>query len=188
VEDGVQVQHEARRDRWRDCGCDAGHWRGAGRRYSRARHLGDDAAGAPGCDFSYAGGTDCGQNVDPATGEMAHLYHVTLGNLAFCTPGHAICSNPQPGWGLKNTGGFQNLQGGRYWYGTEDAGSPEPISSAWMFQPLDGLQERQAKVTDFPLAMAVRPGDVAAVPEPQTYAMLLLGLGAVLVAVRRRPL
>jgi hypothetical protein len=36
-------------------------------------------------------------------------------------------------------------------------------------------------------AVAVRSGDIAAaVPEPQTYALLALGLGAVLLAVRRR--
>lgn len=36
-------------------------------------------------------------------------------------------------------------------------------------------------------AMAVRPGDVAAVPEPQTYAMMLLGLGALMVTARKQP-
>jgi len=36
--------------------------------------------------------------------------------------------------------------------------------------------------------VAVRSGDVAAVvPEVQTYAMLLAGLGALAVVVRRRP-
>jgi hypothetical protein len=35
--------------------------------------------------------------------------------------------------------------------------------------------------------MAVRPGDVMApVPEPETYAMLLLGLGVVCAISRRR--
>ncbi len=35
-------------------------------------------------------------------------------------------------------------------------------------------------------AVAVRPGDIAAVPEPQTYALMLLGVGALLLAKRRR--
>jgi len=36
-------------------------------------------------------------------------------------------------------------------------------------------------------AVAVRPGDVAApIPEPQTYAMMLLGMTVLMVAVRRR--
>lgn len=143
--------------------------------------------GAPGCDYSYASGTDCRYNVDTATSEMAHLYYVTLGNLAYCPPGTAACFGapgaPQPGWGLTNTGGFQNLQSSAYWSGTEYAPVP---SDAWFFGAYDGYQEFFGKRVQL-LAMAVRPGDVAAVPEPQTYAMLLLGLSAVMVAVRRRP-
>ncbi len=78
--------------------------------------------GAPGCDFSYAGGTDCGYNVQTATSEMAHLYYVSLGNLAYCPPGDATCAGgPQAGWGLTNTGNFQNLQPYVYWSGTEYA-------------------------------------------------------------------
>lgn len=38
------------------------------------------------------------------------------------------------------------------------------------------------------LALAVRPGDVAAtVPEPQTYGLVLMALSALLLARRRRP-
>jgi hypothetical protein len=48
-----------------------------------------------------------------------------------------------------------------------------------------GSQGDHAK-SDTYFAVAVRPGNVPAVPEPQTYAMLLLGMSAVLVAVRRR--
>ena len=65
-------------------------------------------SGAPGCDFSLAGGTDCGYNVQTQVGsaysEWAHLYDVTLGNLAYCPPGDATCAGgPQIGWGLTNT-------------------------------------------------------------------------------------
>ena len=35
-------------------------------------------------------------------------------------------------------------------------------------------------------ALAVRPGDVAVVPEPQTYALLMLGLTGLAVARRQR--
>lgn len=143
--------------------------------------------GAPGCDFSFAGGTDCGYNVDTASSEMAHLYYVTLGNLSPCPPGNPTCSGagvPQPGSGLTNTGGFQNLDPTYYWSGTEYAPSP---GLAWQFVTIYGYQHFQCSSGFGAFAMAVRPGDVAAVPEPQTYAMLLLGLGAVLLAARRRP-
>lgn len=38
--------------------------------------------GASGCDFSF-NNTDCGYNVDPATGELARLWDVSLGNTPF---------------------------------------------------------------------------------------------------------
>lgn len=143
--------------------------------------------GAPGCDFSCVG-TGCGYNVDTASSEMAHLYYVTLGNLAYCPPEKASCFGagvPQPGWGLTNTGGFQNLQAFAYWSSTGYAPDPDRV---WYSDAYGGLQYDDYKYdTEYVYAMAVCPGDVAAVPEPQTHAMLLLGLGAVTVAARRRP-
>jgi PEP-CTERM motif len=143
--------------------------------------------GAPGCDWSYAGGTDCGYNVDTATSEMAHLYYVTLSNLAFCPPGDATCAGgPQAGWGLTNTGGFQNFPSNSYsyWSGLEYAPS---WYDAWFFYPDYGIQGH-ADWHFAGYALAVRPGDVAAVvPEPQTYALMLMGIGALMLALRRRP-
>ena len=87
--------------------------------------------GAPGCDFSYSGGTDCGYNVQTATSEMAHLYYVSLGNLPYCPPGDTTCAGgPQAGWGLTNVGNFQNLQPYYYWSGTEYAPT---LDGAWFF-------------------------------------------------------
>ncbi len=41
---------------------------------------------------------------------------------------------------------------------------------------------------DYPgYAMAVRAGDVAAIPEPQTYALMLAGLAGLALVARRRP-
>ena len=59
-----------------------------------------------GCNFSFAGGTDCGYNVDTASSEMAHMFYVTLGNLALCPPGNVTCSVSQPGFGLSDTADF----------------------------------------------------------------------------------
>jgi hypothetical protein len=146
--------------------------------------------GEPGCDYSYAGGTDCGHNVQTKSGstvysELAHLFFTTLGNKSFCPPGQATCDffDPQVGWGLSNTGNFQNLQPRDYWTGTEY----EPIPrAAWAFIAGAGIQLFGGK-SDELLAIAVRPGDVvAAIPEPETYALMLTGLTAMVVMQRRR--
>jgi hypothetical protein len=154
--------------------------------------------GPVGCDISYVGGTDCGYNVQTKSGdptkyepgqtvysEMAHLFFVTLANKAYCAPGGCM-NGPQPGWGLTNTGDFQNMGPVDYWSGLEYEYPPDPTSIAWKFDANFGYQFYAGKVSLL-YAMAVHPGDVPAVPEPQAYAMLLLGLGAVLVVARRRP-
>lgn len=137
--------------------------------------------GALGCNYSNAGGTDCGYNVQTATSEMAHLYYVSLGNLAYCPPGDATCAGgPQTGFGLTNIGDFQNLEPEAYWYGTDDTTNP---TVAWRIHTFNGEQYIAPKGIDLK-AMAVRPGDVLApinqVPEPGTLlltAAVLLGLG-----------
>ncbi len=139
--------------------------------------------GAIGCgEFTYDGSTDCGFNVPTRSGgitysEMAHLWYVTLGNKAYCdTAG----SCPQPGWGLTNTGDFEHFQS--YWYWSDVF---SPISNGWSFNFDQGFQVTEGAWYGF-YALAVRPGDVAAVPEPTTYALLLLGLAVLAVRQRRR--
>jgi hypothetical protein len=152
---------------------------------------------APSCQESFAGGTDCGWNVygseagrrgtvPPAntTGSpLAHMYYDTLGNLSYYEPGTG--SQNQPGWGLSNTGPFSNMRSSFFWSVTAFVPTPR---GAWMFYAQNGLQGHSANVFEH-YAVAVRPGDVLAVapvPEPGTYAMLLVGLGAVAVVARRR--
>jgi hypothetical protein len=143
--------------------------------------------GASGCDWSY-GGTDCGSNVQTISpdgqtvfSEMAHLFHVSLGNKSYYdTSGNSA----RPGWGLTNTGAFSNLQASVYWSGVVYA--PYPAVDAWLFGFNYGDQNYLYQSLQ-PYAVAVRPGDVtAAVPEPQTYALLLMGVAALLLKVRRR--
>lgn len=146
---------------------------------------------APGCNWSDAGGTDCGYNVQTEDGgaysEWAHLWYLTLGNLAYCPPGNTTCTGPgvpQPGWGLTNTAYFQKMQSGGYWSGT--AYAPGPAFGAWYFGTVDGSQVHgDQSLQGF--AVAVRPGDVfaGAVPEPSTVALLLAALGALTLARRR---
>lgn len=103
-----------------------------------------------------------------AGSQMGYLWYEVLGNTASS---------------FTNAGPFQNVKYYYYWSGTEYAPLP---SSAWGFGTLDGSQGSGGK--SFALyAVAVRPGDVAApIPEPQTWAMLMMGLGVVTVALRRR--
>lgn len=124
--------------------------------------------GTPGCNYAYMG-TDCGYNVNTTTGEMAHLYYEELHNLALF--------NSAGGWGaaggLANTGPFINLQGEKYWSGTEYLPG---ASEAGYFNFYSGGQLTGDKGYGM-YALAVSPGDIAAVPEPETYAMMLAGLG-----------
>jgi hypothetical protein len=77
---------------------------------------------------------------------------------------------------------FTNVQPRFYWSGTEVA----PGISAWFFRPESGNQGGGSLSNQF-FAVAVRPGGVAAsVPEPQTLALALLALGAMVVARRSR--
>ncbi len=79
---------------------------------------------------------------------------------------------------------FTNVQAADfYWSGTEST----PGISALASRPADG-SEFNGDEGILLFAVAVRPADVAAVPEPQSLALVLLALSAGAVAWRRRPL
>jgi hypothetical protein len=102
---------------------------------------------------------------------MGYMFYTELGNLA--------------GGPLSDKGPFQNMQPVYYWSGTDHATIP---GYPWVFGFIWGDQGFSIAGSSVS-AVAVRPGDVAAVvPEAQTWALMLAGLGAVAVASRRRPL
>lgn len=127
----------------------------------------------PNCAFDPA---PCTPGDAPSTSEMSSLFFSTLGNYV-----------PLVGYSLSNTGSFQNVQSSSYWLSNTLIANAR---SGWWFDTSTGNSDAPASVGPLFLqysAMAVRDGDVlAAVPEPETYLMLLTGLGLVGVMVRRR--
>jgi len=130
---------------------------------------------APGT--TYAGST---------ASELAYMYYQNLGNLGYYTPsGYYIgcgvsTSNPC----LDNVGPFIEIQTDVYWSGT--AVTPSNSPRAWNFYMGHGEQSFNYTFNYIKYsAWAVRPGDVAAVSEPETYALMLAGLGLLGVITRR---
>mgnify|MGYP003383219327 CR=1 FL=1 len=101
------------------------------------------------------------------------------------------CSNSEMGHmsynNLYDAGGygisFTNLQSYVYWSGTTD--SPGSVEYAWYYDFSSDRQDYYGTNGVF-YAWAVRPGNVALVPEPEAYAMLLAGLGLLGVVAKRR--
>jgi hypothetical protein len=127
--------------------------------------------------WGYDGTTTGGYNI--TTSEMGHLYYASLMNKGIVSTGGAF---PQPGWGLTNTGPFNNLLAHDYWSGTEYSFG---LDEAWYFYFYNGFQDRSGKV-NAGYALAVRPAEVSAVPVPAS--VLLLGSALIgLLGLRRKP-
>lgn len=129
--------------------------------------------GTPGCDFAFTG-TDCGFNVDTATGEMARMFFETLGNESYYTASGLY----NPGYGLTNTGPFLNLEPNYYWTSTIYALNGPYIDDAWFFEFDNGNQASDPTHFTF-YAWAVHDGDVGVAPAavPVPAAAWLFGSG-----------
>lgn len=122
------------------------------------------------CDSQPAGGSSgyfCNGS------EMGHLFYSELGGTA----GLSILTSADP-----DLAKFTNLQAFYYWSGTEYAPN---TGYAWTFRFSGGYQTVAGKSNGL-YALAVSPGDVAAVPEAETYALMLAGLGLIGWRMRRR--
>jgi hypothetical protein len=124
--------------------------------------------------FNYAGCTDS---------EMGHLYYLELGGVAYVE----LSTTHNDNYYL-----FQNIQNpinAAHWSSTEYSHSSSQ-HTVWGFDMDNGIQSVQGVATlggvGYGYAWAVRGGDVAAVPEPRTYVMFLVGLGLVGFTAPRR--
>ena len=117
------------------------------------------------------GGDSYGYNCTGS--EMGHLFYTELGGVA----GSSILTTHNTNLAL-----FQNVQSYYYWSGTEYA--PD-TTSAWLFNPGNGGQGSGYKGNPL-FALAVRPGQVAAVPVPAAAWLLGSGLLGLIGVARRR--
>lgn len=142
------------------------------------------------------GGGVCGYGVQTWTSDMAHMNMVTLGNASYSgyLGDYGIGPGIPDGTNLlSNTGPFSNLQGLGYWFSQDYSINPyntaEVEDLAWRYSFHAGRQDPLSK-SDHLYAWAVHSGDVgmmmAAVPEPETYALMLAGLSTVALVARRR--
>ena len=142
--------------------------------------------------FSTNGTTDVGFNITSVNSEMAHLANVDLiGMSQTCSPDSPVAP---PNCSQVNIGLFKNIQlvyayisGADVYPGSDDYrafvfNSPVSVNSVSFNYGYQGIAGKGYGA----VAMVLRDGDVAAVPEPETYAMLLAGLGLVGAIVRRR--
>ncbi len=109
--------------------------------------------------------------------DAAHLFYDVLGNL----PGVDQAGNPQAP--VRNQGAF-GTDGvpAMIWLSGAHATHADYAYNFSFFAGINGESTKDGLIG----AMAVRNGDVLAVPEPETYAMLLGGLALVGFVARKR--
>lgn len=122
-----------------------------------------------------AGGSSYGYGCTGS--EMGHLFYSELGGTA----GQSILTNSD-----SDLAKFTNFQAHSFYWSGTDAPNTD---AAWFFGFGNGGQSADYKDHIIYYALAVSPGDVgavAAVPEAQTYALMLAGLGLIGWRARRR--
>lgn len=144
--------------------------------------------GGAGCQSGFSGSTDCGENVDTASSELAHLFHATLGNLSWRdTTGAARSGTQGVDFGLANDADFDGVEAARYWSGTSSYRLVFGLQQTGQvsFDFLNGTQGITAtNGNSVGRAWLVHDGDigsaVASVPTPGSLALA----GAALLALR----
>ncbi|MDP2810922.1 MAG: FxDxF family PEP-CTERM protein [Rhodocyclaceae bacterium] len=146
------------------------------------------AYGMHNSNYAKDGSQDVGYNITSPHSELSYMYYVNLGLKGYYSPA-GVYQSDYGATGTGDVGLVKNLQGryqgASYWSGTVYAAAGYP-GHAWHFITSLGLQHGGTMSGVGLYAWAVRPGDVAAVPEPETYGMLLAGLGLLGFVARRR--
>lgn len=142
--------------------------------------------------FQYDGMSDNGFNISATSSELGYMFFVNLGLPAEYdkngAPQHPY-GVPAPYTQEANVGPVHNLKNIAYWTQTYYAG-PENGYDMWVFSMNRGSQDPYGKGYGL-VPWPVIDGDVAAVPEPSVFALLLAGGCIVvtrkLVGARRSP-
>ena len=147
--------------------------------------------GGLGCQFGTSGSTDCGENVDTASSELASMFHDTLGNISNRDSSGAFRAGAAgTDWGLVNSADFDGLDLVGYWSSTTSYrlifGVPQ--AGQVVFDMRTGSQSI-APPSASRAAWLVHDGDIgsavtSAVPLPGSLGLAALGLA--LLARRRR--
>ena len=121
------------------------------------------------------GGMNCSES------EMGYMFYNYLGGNAFES---VLDQSGDSAQEMTNLALFTNVSDRFYWTGTA-----LNDDSAWHFATYDGSQSSNTSKWQEFRVVAVRDGDVGSVthvPEPETWALMLAGLGAMGVIARRR--
>ena len=147
-----------------------------------------DADGLVNGAWTSDGSTDYGFNITSTQSELSYMFYVNLGNPGSFTPSGALSGcNAASSYCLNNTGPFINLLPRSYWAGPLFSRIPNSNpTDVWNFYMYNGYQTFGGISFEPNFAWAVRDGDVAAVPEAETYALMLAGLGLIGWRARRR--
>jgi len=153
----------------------------------------DANAWAAGLDVYGVTGWQLPSVLDTGKSQLGHLYRTTLGNALF---NDVTNTGPFVNWQIKSPDSAHSV----YWYnvppviGLDGSNSLSGFTRSFKFVDLPSNHQGTclrcgddfSPQSTLGHAWAMHTGDVAPVPEPETYALMIIGLGALGVVARRK--